>query len=347
MQKVSIIGLGLIGGSIGLGLREWSASNARSGQPALEVTGFDLNLEHQSRAKKMGAVDDTQWEMRKAVQDADLVILATPVMAMKELMGDLGPLMKHGTVVTDTASTKRDVVQWAKETLPTTVHFVGGHPMAGKSESLDGAEASLFNGATWCITPSVNASDESVRTVLGMVAALGAESFFVDPLEHDAFVAGVSHLPFVVSAAVMNVLTADMAWKDMKTLTAGGFKDVTRLASGSPEMHRDITMTNRESIRRWVSAMIGELTGFQEALSMPDDEVSTAVESFFTNARDRRAEWAVQTSREAELLGAGVGPASEGISDHMSRMFLGGLMRKRRVPGEQESKPSGNGRRSG
>ncbi len=93
--------------------------------------------------------------------------------------------------------------------------------------------------------------------------------------------------------------------------------------------------------------MIGELTGFQEALSMPDDEVSTAVESFFTNARDRRAEWAVQTSREAELLGAGVGPASEGISDHMSRMFLGGLMRKRRVPGEQESKPSGNGRRSG
>src|SRR5680860_68977 len=333
MQKVSIIGLGLIGGSVGLGLKQWSTENAKSGQAPLEVTGFDLNLEHQSRAKKIGAVDRTEWELRKAVADADLVILATPVVIMKDIMGDIAPLLKHGTVITDTASTKKDVLEWAKELLPTTVSFVGGHPMAGKSESLDGAEAGLFKGSTWCVTPSITASDEAVRTVLGLVAALGAEAFFVDPQEHDAFVAGVSHLPFVVSAAIMNALTSDPAWKDMKTLTAGGFRDMTRLASGNPDMHRDITLTNTGSIDRWITALVNELEEFQQALRNTGESQSESVEAFFVNARDRRAEWAVQTSREAELLGTGPGDgSSEGFGDQMNRMFLGGLMRKKRVP---------------
>ncbi len=333
MQKVAIIGLGLIGGSIGMGLKQWSVTNAKAGEPALEVIGFDLNLEHQSRAKKLGAVDRTEWELRKAVQDADVVVLATPVMSMKEIMSDVGPLLKHGAVLTDTASTKKEVLEWARVMLPATVHFVGGHPMAGKSESLDGAEAGLFTGATWCVTPSITASDEAVRTVLGMVAALGAEAFFVDPVEHDAFVGGISHLPFVVAAAIMNSLTADTAWKDMKTLTAGGFKDMTRLASGSPDMHRDITLTNAASIERWVTALIAELEVFQQALRSSDDSRAEKVDAFFTNARDRRAEWAVQTSREAELLGTGTGDSSsEGFGDQMSRMFLGGFMRKKRVP---------------
>ena len=264
MQKVAIVGLGLIGGSIGLGLKQWSAANSKSGrQPALEIAGFDQNLEHQRRAKKIGAVDRTEWELRRAVHDADLIILATPVVAMKEIMADIAPLLRSGAVVTDTASTKAEVLEWANEILPATVHFVGGHPMAGKAESIDGAEPNLFTGATWCISPSMTANDEAVRTVLGMVAALGAEAFFVDPVEHDAFVAGVSHLPFIVSASIMNALTSDLAWKDMKTLTAGGFRDTTRLASGSPAMHRDIVLTNADSIDRWVAAMIVQLEEFQ------------------------------------------------------------------------------------
>ncbi len=347
MQRVAIIGLGLIGGSIGLGLKQWSATNSKTGEPALDIAGFDQNLEHQSRAKKMGAVDRTEWELRKAVAGADLVVLATPVIAMKEIMGDIAPLLKAGTVVTDTASTKADVVRWAAELLPSTVHFVGGHPMAGKAESIDGAEAGLFNGATWCICPSVAASDEAVRTVLGMVAALGAESFFVDPVEHDAFVAGISHLPFVVSASIINALTADPAWKDMKTLTAGGFRDTTRLASGSPAMHRDIALTNATSIQRWIGSMIEQLEDFQQRLANEDEEErSAALDEFFTRARDRRAEWAVQTSRESELLGSTPPEAaSEGLGDQMSRMFLGGFMRKKRVAPDAAGKTNGTDRR--
>ncbi|MGE3799255.1 MAG: prephenate dehydrogenase, partial [Thermomicrobiales bacterium] len=313
---------------------------SKGGEVALEIAGFDQNLEHQSRAKKIGADDRAEWELRRAVAEADLVVLATPVLAMKDIMTDIAPLLKSGAVVTDTASTKADVMQWAKETLPTTVHFIGGHPMAGKAESIDGAEATLFTGATWCICPAVNANDESVRTVLGMVAALGSETFFVDPVEHDAFVAGISHLPFVVSASIMNALTADSAWKDMKTLTAGGFRDTTRLASGSPAMHRDIVLTNTASVQRWIASLIEQLEDFQSRLRADtEEERAAAIDEFFTNARDRRAEWAVQTSRESELLGSTPDAASEGLGDQMSRMFLGGFMRKKRI----SSTPPANG----
>ncbi|MGE3798349.1 MAG: prephenate dehydrogenase/arogenate dehydrogenase family protein, partial [Thermomicrobiales bacterium] len=98
MQKVAIIGLGLIGGSIGLGLKQWSLANSKGGEVALEIAGFDQNLEHQSRAKKIGAVDRAEWELRRAVAEADLVVLATPVLAMKDIMTDIAPLLKSGAV---------------------------------------------------------------------------------------------------------------------------------------------------------------------------------------------------------------------------------------------------------
>lgn len=339
MQRVAIVGLGLIGSSIGLGLRRWSAENLRNGQPALEIIGFDSNLDRQSQAKKIGAVDRTEWELRKVVDQADLVVLAAPVLALKEIMGDIAPLLKSGTAVTDVASTKADVLTWADELLPRTVSFIGGHPMAGKETSIEGAEGALFAGATWCICPSVRASDEAIRTVLGMVNALGAEPYFVDPSEHDAYVAGISHLPFIASAALMNTLSADASWRDMKTLTAGGFRDMTRLASGSPEMHRDVVLTNRTAIERWLDAYIAELQAFRATLDREELGVDDSVLQFFTTGRDRRAEWAVQTSREAELLGgttnAGEG---DGFSGQMGRMLFGGFLRKPRVAKESDPK---------
>jgi prephenate dehydrogenase len=339
MQRIAIVGLGLIGSSIGLGLRRWSAENVRGGQPALDVIGFDSNLDRQSQAKKIGAVDRTEWELRKVVENADLVVLAAPVLSLKEILGDIAPLLKHGTAVTDAASTKAEVLGWADQLLPRTVSFVGGHPMAGKETSIEGADADLFRGATWCICPSVLASDEAIRTVLGMVNALGAEPYFVDPNEHDAYVAGISHLPFVASTALMNALSADPSWRDMKTLTAGGFRDMTRLASGSPEMHRDVVMTNRDAVQRWLDAYLAELQDFRAKLGGTDEQANEQLLAFFTNGRDRRAEWAVQTSREAELLGGtGNDGDGDGFSGQMGRMLFGGFMRKPRVQKDQNSK---------
>ena len=227
MQRVLIVGLGLVGGSIGLALRRWSEERKVDGRKPLEVIGLDPNLDQQRAAEKLGAIDKGAWDLSKAARDADVILLATPVNSMRDVMQDLGPNLKAGTIVADTGSTKAQVLKWSGEILPKDVHFVGTHPMAGKTQSIEGADVDLFVGATWCVSPSVTASEEAVRTVLGLVAAAGAEPFFIDPDKHDAFVAGVSHLPFVLSAALMNAVARDASWRDMKTLTAGGFRDTT------------------------------------------------------------------------------------------------------------------------
>jgi prephenate dehydrogenase len=250
--------------------------------------------------------------------------------------------MKSGAVVTDTGSTKEEVLSWAQELLPRTVSFVGGHPMAGKAQSIEGAEADLFKGATWCVTPSVIAEDAAIRNVLGMISALGAEPYFLDPGEHDAYVAGISHLPAVLSAALMNSLSKDSSWRDMKSLTAGGFRDMTRLAAGSPDMHRDIALTNRDALTRWLDSYVTVLQDFRAALHEDADQSAKELTTFFTQARDARAEWATQTTREGELLqGTQAELSKEGFGDQMGRMLLGGFMRKRASPTDRLGRPRG------
>lgn len=334
MQRVLIVGLGLIGGSIGLALRRWSEERKVDGRKPLEVFGFDPNLDHQRAAEKMGAIDKGAWDLAKAAREADVVVLAVPVNAVRDVLADLAPNLRPDTIVTDTGSTKAQVLAWADEILPREVHFVGGHPMAGKTQSIEGADADLFTGATWCIAPSVTASDEAVRTVLGLVAAAGAEPFFIDPEEHDAYVAGVSHLPFVVSAALMNAVSRDASWRDMKSLTAGSFRDTTRLAAGSPAMHRDILLTNRAAVIRWVDAFSASLAELRSTLATGDDETAAAaLDAFFNDARDARALWSTQVTRDGELLQAtGAELQPESVSDHMGRMFLGGFAKRLRTP---------------
>ncbi len=345
MQRVVVVGLGLIGGSIGLGLKRWSTEQAKSGNQPLQVIGFDTDLEQQNFAKKLNAVDKTEWRLPSAIEGADIVVLCTPVGEMKELLTDIAGNLKPGAIVTDVGSTKADVVKWADEILPEGVFFVGGHPMAGKSVSIEGADPDLFKGATWCVTPSIKADDASIRNVLGMITALGAEAFFVDPAEHDAYVAGISHLPFVLAATLTNTLGTDSSWKDMKSLTAGGFKDMTRLASGSSAMHRDIVISNKEAVLRWIDQFQRELSSLRETIADESSENRQKdLTQFFESARDIRAEWSTQTTREGSLLqqtGSELG--MDGVGDQMSRMFFGSLFKRRMNEAERMGRPK-NGR---
>ncbi|HYI15470.1 MAG TPA: prephenate dehydrogenase/arogenate dehydrogenase family protein [Thermomicrobiales bacterium] len=340
MQKVTIVGLGLIGSSIGLGLRRW-ASNEGKRNAVLEVTGFDLDLDHQNYSKKIKAVDRAEWDMIKAVRDADLVVLAVPPLAVREVFESIAPHLKHNVVVTDTTSTKVQVMEWAATMLPSSAHFVGGHPMAGKAQSIEGAEADLFKDATWCIVPSVQADEAAVQTVLGMVSALGAEPMFVDPHEHDSFVGGISHLPFLLSIALMRTVSADPGWRDMKFLTAGGFRDVSRLAAGSPEMHRDITATNREAVTRWVDICIDELQHMRSLIAANSEEADETLLARFRDARDARADWATSERREGQLVQDTEGELSKAsVSEQMSQMFVGGMFRRRpRMSGTNRDRP--------
>jgi len=327
MQQITIIGLGLIGGSIGLALKRWSAQHDN----ALRITGFDSDMDKQSMAKKINAVDGTTWSLQDAITNADVVIVATPVGAMKEIFADIAPYLKEGAIVTDTGSTKADVLEWAREELPPHVSFVGGHPMAGKSESIEGADADLFKGATWIVCPGVTANEAAIKNVLGLVAAADAEAFFADPAEHDSYVAGISHLPMVVAAALVTTATSDQSWRDMRSLASTGFRDTTRLALGSPEMHRDISVTNRDALSRWIGQMIATLEDFRQDLALGDDEAREKIHTFFTNAQDARARAEVPHTRAHEQAPeSAAGMKNESMSDSMGRMFLGGFGRRKK-----------------
>lgn len=329
MDKVAIIGLGLIGSSIGLGLRQWATGK---GGPKLRVTGFDIDMQQQGQARRMKAVDEVSWDLPSAVRDADLVIVATPVGAVPEVFRQIGDHLKHGSVVTDTCSTKAQVMAWARELLPTTTSFVGGHPLAGKTQSTEGAEAALFRGATWCVCPPVRAPEGAVQTVLGLIAALEAEPQFIDPVEHDGYVGAVSHLPFILSSALVNTVSVGPAWREMKLLTATGFRDASRLASGSPEMYRDICLTNRASLLRWIDEFGASLAEFRRVLAEEGPGQEQALEAYFTRARNARADWATAERRDGGLLQETESELSKtSLGGAVGQMLLGGFGRRRRI----------------
>ncbi len=332
MERIAIIGLGLIGTSIGLGLREWAArEKKRDGQDRIEVIGFDIDIAQQQLAKKMKAVDDTAWNMPAVVRDADVVIVATPVGTVADVFRTIGDHLKHGSIVTDVCSTKGQVMEWARELLPTTTNFIGGHPMAGKTQSTEAAEATLFKGATWCVCPSVRAPESAVQTIIGLVAALDAEPQFIDPHEHDGFVGGISHLPFVLSTVLVNTVSSGPGWRDMKGLSAGGFRDTSRLAGGSVEMHRDICLTNTDSIIRWIdefTAGLGEIRGLMTS-DQPDK--GEALTAFFNKAREARADWATSERSDGQLTQDTESELSRSaIAGQFGQMLFGGLARRRR-----------------
>lgn len=281
MQKITIIGLGLIGGSIGLALK-------RAKLKDIEVVGHDKDSRASAQAKKRGAVDKTEWNLISAVSNAGMVIIATPVMAIRVTMEHIGPKLSEGCIVTDTGSTKVNVLEWAKQYLPESVSFVGGHPMAGKEESgIEGADPDLFHDRTYCIIPDPRASSQAVQTIIGLVENLGAKAFFLDPVEHDSFVAGVSHLPLVLSAALVSATSKSPSWAEMRRLAASGYRDVTRLASGNPEMSGDICKTNKEGIVHWIDAIVNELQEYRRTISECGDDV----EKTFIKAWEAREKW--------------------------------------------------------
>jgi prephenate dehydrogenase len=282
-NRVAIIGLGLIGGSIGLALR-----NAKSAQ---QITGYDLGKGVTDRARRIGAIDQPYNALADAVRGAELIILATPVGAMHSLLQNIATVASPGSIVTDVASTKMQVISWAEEYLPASVSFVGGHPMAGREVSgVDSASATLFKNRIYCLTPTKHTSPVAIDKVSKFIEILGARVRFLEPAEHDGQVAGVSHLPFVASVVLMNTVAEEAAWSDAAILAASGFRDMTRLAAGSPEVYRDICLTNSESLTHYLDEYIKELSTFRDQIATHDSNLIQT----FTKAQQLREQW--QTS---------------------------------------------------
>jgi len=283
-MRIAIIGLGLIGGSIGLALRKADAG--------FEVVGFARRPEVASRAFELGAVDRTEVSLISAVKGADLVIISTPAMAMKGILAEMGVGLRQDSIVTDTASTKVRVLDWAKQALPPSVSFIGGHPMAGKEASgVEAADGDLFRGCNYLLIAGSGASEEARDRVAAMVRQIGANPLFMDASEHDSLVAGISHLPLLISVALVAVTTKSPLWPKMATLAASGFRDLSRLASGDPLMSRDICLTNREPITRWIDDYIEELRALRYLISISEGGEIDRLEEAFIQVRKERERW--------------------------------------------------------
>src|SRR3990172_3176705 len=224
-RRLTIIGTGLIGGSLGLALKAAKLED-------VEIVGHDQERGAANRAQRLGAIDRAEHNLQRAVAGASIVIIATPVLAVAEVMKQIADDLAEGAVVTDTASTKAQVLQWAEKLLPSHVNFVGGHPMAGKeTPGIKHAEATLFRGKAYGICPSVRASEAAVQSVVGLAQLVGAEPLFLDPEEHDQYAAAVSHLPLLISTALFALVRSSPAWRDIAPMASTGFRDLTRLAS--------------------------------------------------------------------------------------------------------------------
>ena len=280
-MRIVIIGLGLIGGSIGLALKQANWRGA-------EVVGYVRHRETGFLALKLGAVDKVETNLRDTAKGAEIIIIATPVLTLKDIFIQIAPELTADSIVTDTASTKAQVMHWAEELLPSGTNFVGGHPMAGKEiPGIKAAKADLFHNCTYCLTPLPQAKPSAIRIVKDMVKKLGAVPLIIGAQEHDSLVAGISHLPLLLSVALVSATTKDPSWQQMSCLAASGYRDLTRLASGNPEVSADICLSNQAPIVSWIDTFIDELQRLRKMIADGTDEIEQAL----ALANEARQKW--------------------------------------------------------
>ena len=281
-RKITIIGVGLLGGSLGLA--------ARQRQLAGEVAGHVRRSATLTECEAVGALDYGTTDLLAAVSDADLVILCTPLAQMRPLTEQLLPALKRGAIVTDVGSVKAGVVRDLEALVAKAGgHFIGAHPMAGGEKAgVAAARADLYDGAVNIITPTKKTHVPSLRKLEKFWRALGARILRMDAAEHDRLVSRSSHLPHVLAASLARVVLNPRLPKSQAALCATGFRDTSRIASGSTEMWRDIVLANRKNVSRAVADLTAELNRFQTVLKSGNP---AAIQEFYAVAKTRRDEW--------------------------------------------------------
>jgi prephenate dehydrogenase len=296
MNKITIIGLGLTGNSIGLGLKQAASDTIR-------VTGFDPEQSREQYAlRKYKSVDEIAPDLERAVRGAELVIICTPLSAALEVFEAISPFLDANATVTDTMPIKEPVIRMAEEALGPGKSFIGGHPFS-LTVDLDivGDEIApspdLFRSAPWCIMPARGAGNSALNTVINLAETLGAKPLFIDPVEHDSFLAAVSHLPVAVSIAFLKAVAGSPAWTDMSALAHGRFREVSHGVGYDPRMLADTISQNRGPLLRWIDGYMEALYDVRTLLATGD--VEALVEALAEANKSRRA-WADPGEADAE-----------------------------------------------
>jgi prephenate dehydrogenase len=278
MNRIAIIGLGLMGGSLGLALRK---------KGKVKVTGYCRSLEKAKAARRRAVADEVVTNLEKAVQDADLVVYCAPILAIASLVRESKPALKPGCLLTDVGSTKsflaQDMATFLKEEPQV---FVGSHPMAGsEQQGLAAARADLYKDSTVVVTPSRGTPREAVDAVRGFWEGLEGRVFEMEAREHDRIVARTSHLPHMMAAMLAATVGRSGGLQELSAFCGTGFRDTTRIAEGSPEVWHDILRTNRTNVAEELRACKMQLDQLLKILDEGDFE---RAQQFLEKARAAR-----------------------------------------------------------
>jgi prephenate dehydrogenase len=325
--RTAVIGLGLVGSSIGLALKKTGAN--------LEIVGHDKNNEAARSAHRNGSVDRTEWNLISACDGADLIVISTPLAGIKSTLAAIAAELKEGCVVTDTASLKVPVLNWARESLPATVHFVGGHPVVGKWEAAtatlgSGREsrpagtrrpvADLFAGAIYCLTPAANTPPAALQRVSDLVEAIGAKPYYMEAAEHDGLVAIVEQVPLLMALALQDAVSASPAHREIARLSGADFDRVIEPLTGDAQKLSEVCDLNAANVVRWLDSFLSRLSSLRESIAGQD---SASLQKAFASALEARVGWAH-------------GDIEGGETDYgdfsMARMMLGDTFRPRPTP---------------
>jgi prephenate dehydrogenase len=293
INKVVIVGVGLIGGSFARALR--AAGFVKT------LVGVGRSPEVMARALELGIVDEVA-SMAEAMQGADLVLIAAPVAQTGRILASMLPYLEPHTIVTDAGSTKTDVAQAARSALGERVgQFVPGHPIAGReTNGPDAAIVDLYHGKKTVLTPMPENAAADVARVAAAWTACGAVIHYLTPQEHDKVFASVSHLPHLLAYALVNDIAGKPHAELLFQYAASGFRDFTRIAGSSPEMWRDISLANQGALLAELDAYLAQLTGLRAMLAAGD---GAGIEAVYANAQRARCRW-------IEAIEAAEAPAS-------------------------------------
>ena len=280
INKITIIGVGLIGGSLALALKERNLAKA--------VFGYGRDLTRLEEAQKSNVIDAFSTNIKEAIDEANIVVIATPVGTFKDILGQIKPLISSNVIITDVGSTKSDIVNIVNEVLKDKSGcFIPAHPIAGKERSgFEVSDSSLYDGKKVIITPQEANSPESIDMINQLWTNVGADVDFMSAESHDNLLGMTSHLPHMLAFSLVNYLVDQNP--NASIYAGGGFKDFSRIASGDAIMWRDICLQNKNQIMNHLKGYQSTLDDLLEAIN---DEDSEKLGQLFTTAKKTRDSW--------------------------------------------------------
>ena len=280
INKITIIGIGLIGGSLARALKEKNLAKT--------VFGYGRDCSRLEEAKKHNIIDDYSTQIEEAVNHADIIVIATPVGTFRNIFSEVKPLIVDDVIISDVGSTKTNIVDIAKEILGDKSQcFVPAHPIAGKEKSgFEASDGNLYNGKKVIITPIEDNSSESIQVIESMWKNVGAEVDFMSPQSHDDLLGMTSHLPHMLAFSLVNYLVDQNP--SASIYAGGGFKDFSRIASGDAVMWRDICLQNKDKI---ITHLRGYQSTVEELIDAIDQEERDKLELLFATAKKTRDSW--------------------------------------------------------